>query len=515
MLWKKPIGQIRPLALAIDNGRIIYLSGKDLVARDLKTGDESWRVRPKFTSPRTLLTVDDVIVMQGGKIVAAYDATNGKLLWQKNVPPIGGGEGDDLFVIDGLVWRGMLSVDDSGKPVRKSPNVLVIGWDLRSGDEKKRILVKRLRSPEHHHRCYRNKATSRYLISSYEGAEFLDFQADNHSQNNWIRGACKFGMMPCNGMLYVPPDQCFCQPGGKFLGYSALTAGPTVALKAVPDRERLEEGPAYGAVSDTKSASGSDWPTYRHDPARSGATPARVPSNVAIDWKVTLRGTLTAPVAAAGKVFVAKSDAHTLYALDMVNGRVLWQFTASGRIDSPPTIYRGMVLFGSKDGRVYCLRASDGQLAWCFLAAPRDQRIASFDQIESAWPVHGSVLVHNGTAYFTAGRSTYLDGGIRLYGLEPATGRILHKGVLKGPNPFEDGKRDVAFFILGANSDVLVSEGGFLYMRQKKMTPELKEVKVPVLSSKGAQDVGLHIFSTAGLLDGSWYNRTFWMYSKR
>jgi outer membrane protein assembly factor BamB len=52
-------------------------------------------------------------------------------------------------------------------------------------------------------------------------------------------------------------------------------------------------------------------------------------------------------------------------------------------------------------------------------------------------------------------------------------------------------------------------------MRQKKMTPELKEVEVPVLSSKGAQDVGMHIFSTAGLLDGSWYNRTFWMYSKR
>jgi hypothetical protein len=52
-------------------------------------------------------------------------------------------------------------------------------------------------------------------------------------------------------------------------------------------------------------------------------------------------------------------------------------------------------------------------------------------------------------------------------------------------------------------------------MRQKKMTPQLKEVEVDVLSSKGAQDVGLHVFSTSGLLDGSWYNRTFWMYSKR
>jgi hypothetical protein len=67
-------------------------------------------------------------------------------------------------------------------------------------------------------------------------------------------------------------------------------------------------------------------------------------------------------------------------------------------------------------------------------------------------------------------------------------------------------------------------------MRQKKLSLDLNEIEVPVLpifmpgpavkgsdfiGSIGAQDVGLHIFSTAGLLDGSWYNRTLWMYSKR
>ncbi|MBL7154265.1 MAG: PQQ-binding-like beta-propeller repeat protein [Phycisphaerae bacterium] len=516
VLWDEQIGQIRPLALAIDNGRIIHLSGKNLIARSLKDGNEMWTSKPKLTTPRTLLAVDDVVVMQGGRFAAAYDATNGKLLWEKNkLPAIGGGEGDDLFVIDGLVWRGIISADNDGKPVRKSPNALVIGWDLRSGEEKKRIFVNNLRSPEHHHRCYRNKATARYLVSSYEGAEFLDFQADNHSQNNWVRGACKYGMVPCNGMLYAPPDQCFCQPGAKLLGFTALTAASDAAGKEVADNRRLKKGPAYGAVAAMRSGSKADWPTYRHDPARSGATPSQVASNVKISWKNTLKGTLTAPVAAAGKLFVARSDAHTLYALDMASGKEMWQFTADGRIDSPPTIYRGMTLFGSRDGSVYCLRTTDGELVWRFLAAPADRRIGAFDRLESTWPVHGSILVDNGTAYFTAGRSTYLDGGIRVYGLDPTTGEIRHKGILRGPNPFEEGARDVAFYILGANSDVLVSEGGFIYMRQKKMTPQLKEVEVEVLSSKGAQDVGLHVFSTAGLLDGSNYNRTFWMYSKR
>ncbi|MHC4175448.1 MAG: outer membrane protein assembly factor BamB family protein, partial [Planctomycetota bacterium] len=445
VLWEKQTGQIRPLALAIDNGRIIYLSGKELVSLNLANGRERWSVRPKFTTPKTLVTVDDVVVMQGGKYVAAHDVISGRLLWQKTVPSIGGGEGDDLFVVDGLVWRGMLCVDDEGKPVKKSPNALVIGWDLRSGAEERRILVNNLRSPEHHHRCYRNKATVRYLISSYEGAEFLDFQADDHSQSNWLRGACKHGMVPCNGMLYVPSDQCFCQPGAKFLGYAAVTAGPDVALQAVADKERLEQGPAYGNVLDPGPSSRNDWPTYRHDAARSGTTRTWVPYDVAVNWKITLGGELTAPVAAGGKMFVAKSDAHSLYALDMASGEVLWRFTANGRIDSPPTIYRGMVLVGSKDGYVYCLRASDGQLVWRFLAAPTDRRIAYFDQVESTWPVHGSILVENDTAYFTAGRSTYLDGGIRVYGLDVVSGKILHKGLLEGPHRDVDKDRDLAF----------------------------------------------------------------------
>jgi len=516
VLWRKPVGQMRPLALAIDNGRVVYLVGKDLIARSLNDGRELWNVQPKWAAPRTLLVVDDVVVMQGGTNVAAYDATNGKLLWEKKgVPSIGGGEGADLFVVDGLVWRGIVSVTDDGRPSGKSPNAMVIGWDLRGGEEKKRILVKNLRSMEHHHRCYRNKATVRYLISSYEGAEFVDFQADNHCQNNFVRGACQYGMTPCNGMLYVPPDQCFCQPGGKLLGYLALTAEADVPLKEVADENRLEKGPAYGKAFEPESPSIGNWPTFRHDAARSGATPVDVAPNVSVAWKTELKGTLTAPVAWCNKLFVAQPDTHTVYALDAADGKILWHFTAGGRVDSPPTVHGGMVLFGSSDGRVYCLRASDGQLAWRFLAAPSDRRVAYFDQVESAWPVHGSVLLDKGVAYFTAGRSTYLDGGIRVYGLDPASGKLLHKGLLEGPHRHIEKDRDLAFFVLGANSDVLVGEGGFLYMRQKKMTPELKEIEVDVLSSKGAQDVGLHVFSTAGLLDGSWYNRTFWMYSKR
>lgn len=527
MLWRKEAVQTRPLLTAINQGRVIYHTGSELVCLSLRDGEESWRVEPQLKNAGTLVATSGLVLIKGGASLEAHNAADGELLWSKKAYRDGGAAGVDLFVADGLVWPGMCAVDESLQPARASARAMAIGLDPLTGEEKKRIVAPALRSFEHHHRCYRNKATDRYMISAMEGVELMDLRSDGHSQNNWLRGACKLGIMPCNGMLYVPPDQCFCHPGSKLLGYAAIGPEPASQPGDIPDNKRLTKGRAFGTVrgrrSESRERESADWPTYRHDPARRGSTDSAVSTPVAQAWRKELGGRLTAPVAANDKVLVAACDAHTVYALDMETGAQLWRFTAGGRIDSPPTVHNGLVLFGSRDGRVYCLREADGELVWRFMAAPRERRIAYFGQVESAWPVHGSVLVSDVSsagsgqpvAYFTAGLSTYLDGGICLYGLDPATGRILHKGLLEGPHPEVTGQRDYSFYTLGANSEVLVAQDGYIYMRQKKLTPALEEVKPEVLSSKGEMDVGLHVFSTAGLLDDSWYNRTFWMYSKR
>ena len=514
ILWRVETGPIQALTLAVDGGRVFYRAGGRIAALDLQTGRPRWAAEPQDKTVRTLVAHGGFLVLRGARGIETREGATGELLWSREIPPSGGPEGLDLFVIDGVVWPGLLSVDGDLKVNPKSGHALAVGYDLRTGQERGRVLAKNLRSPEHHHRCYRNKATERFLISSLEGAEFLALKGEGHAQNNFVRGACKYGMMPANGLLYVPPDQCFCQPGAKLLGFAAVGPEPAAPVRTVPDERRLERGEAFGAAAEEAPAPG-DWPTFRHDPARHGTTSAGVGPGPAPAWRVRPGGPLTAPVAAGGRVYVASRDAHAVHALDLETGRELWTFVAGGRIDSPPTIHRGLVLFGSADGRVYCLRARDGALVWRFLAAPADRRVACFDQVESAWPVHGSVLVQDGVAYAAAGRSTYLDGGIRLWGLDPATGRVLHRGRLEGPFPDPEKGRDVSFYLPGANSDVLVAEGGSLYMRQKRLTPTLQEVPPKVLSSKGEADVGLHVFSTAGLLDGSWYNRTFWMYSKR
>lgn len=516
-VWRKNEVRVSPALLAAAGDHVYHVQGKQLLATQLQSGQPTWKVPIKATKPRTLVARKEAVLLLNARLLESFDAKTGKLLWREKVAPRQGAEVSDLFVIDGLVWTGMAHAPGKNMHRKHSADARAVGRDLLTGEIKKEILAPSLRSPEHHHRCYRNKATSRYIISSLEGAEFLDLVSDNHLQSNWARGACKLGMMPANGMLYVPSDQCFCSPGAKLLGFTALKGADRTAVQPVPDPRRLTRGKAYGSKpADTRFPGDSKegWPTYRGDAARKGTTRTRVPARVSPTWEIKLGGKLTAPVAWRGKLYVARSDTNTLYALDIASGESLWTFTARGTIDSPPTIHKGFVLVGSRDGRVHCLRASDGEVVWSFLAAPVDRRICAFDRLESIWPVHGTVLVLDDIAYVAAGRSTYLDGGIHLYGLDIPTGSILHRGLLEGPH-WKPPERDKSFFSPGANVDVLVAEGGFLYMRQKKLTKDLKEVEVPVLSSKGGQDVGLHVFSTSSFLDDSWYNRAFWMYSKR
>jgi hypothetical protein len=174
-----------------------------------------------------------------------------------------------------------------------------------------------------------------------------------------------------------------------------------------------------------------------------------------------------------------------------------------------------LVLFGCRDGWVYCLRAGDGQLAWRFRAAPEDRRIVAFDQVESAWPVPGSVLVLDGVAYVCAGRSSFLDGGIYLYGLKPQTGELLCQAHVEGPWP--DVQHDVGrpFDMDGAKSDILVTDGTHLFLYQMVFDKKLNDVTPPRASTLGDRITGRHLIATGGFLDNTWFDRLFWMYANR
>ena len=123
----------------------------------------------------------------------------------------------------------------------------LFGYDYRTGEVRRTIDVDECHVPGHHLRCYRSKATDQFIIYPKRGAEFLDLDGDNHMRHDWLRGSCRFGIVPCNGLLYTPPDQCFCYIGAKMDGLVATSSADTPAMLDPHAPERLFKGPAYGA----------------------------------------------------------------------------------------------------------------------------------------------------------------------------------------------------------------------------------------------------------------------------
>jgi len=290
-------------------------------------------------------------------------------------------------------------------------------------------------------------------------------------------------------------------------GFMALA--PQRKTPTFDDAKRLVKGPAFASAHKPVSASGASnpWPTYRHDNARLGGTKTTVSPEPRKVWRAKIGGELTPAVVAGGVLLVVSKQQHTVHARDAASGQELWPFIAGARIDSPPTIFsagsgKGVnrCIFGCRDGYVYCLRLSDGELVWKFRAAPRQRRIVVNGQLESTWPIPGNVLVTGGKAYFAAGRTNFLDNGMILYELDAASGKVLNSQPLQA-----DKKKRDSGGTGGYLPDVLSWDGKYLYMRGASFDPDLKRRK------KASEP---HLWSSVGFLDDNWWHRTYWQFGK-
>ncbi len=513
VMWERPVRPITRNSLCAADGRVCFHNGGGIVCLSLRNGKELWQASGAANRRSGILMIYEgsvLLAAPGG--LRAFAADTGKPLWKG--PSVQRRLG--VFGARGLVWVSALG--EHGRTFLWTPAPVVArGLHPVTGDVKRTVEVSHLITPGHHVRCYPAKATERYLLLPKRGVEFVDLQGENHMRHDWLRGPCGHGVVAGNGLLYAPPHQCFCYTGVKLTGFNALSADQRLNAPDPNQRDRLQRGPAYArATSRTPAeASPSDWLTYRHDTRRSGRAGCDVPIDVTQLWKQDLGGKLSQPVVAGGRLLVAEEEAHTIHCLDAAAGTPLWHFTTGGRIDSPPTLHQGLVLCGSHDGYVYCLRATDGALVWRFHAAPAACRIAAFSQVESPWPVHGSVLVQNGVVYVTAGRSSFLDHGIWMYGLDPASGRVLHSLRLASPQPEVTVSAGRPFDMEGARTDLLVSDGTDLYMFFRRFAPDLSPRETPRITKLGDREVGEHLMANAGFLDTSWFDRSYWMYSRR
>ena len=189
-------------------------------------------------------------------------------------------------------------------------------------------------------------------------------------------------------------------------------------------------------------AGADDWPTYRHDNARSGATPETLAPRLTLQW--TFRAAHPPEPAwphpkrerprvrfddafytaiAGGTVYFGSSADGTVYALDAATGRQRWTFITGGPVRLAPTVAQDRVYFGSDDGWVYCLSATDGALVWKVRAALEDRQLLGGGRMISTQPPRAGVLVSDGVAYFACG--IFPNEGVALAAVHAETGRLL------------------------------------------------------------------------------------------
>ncbi len=187
-----------------------------------------------------------------------------------------------------------------------------------------------------------------------------------------------------------------------------------------------------------EDAGAADWPTWRYDASRSGASPASLPVKLNLQWVRQLPKPAPAwrqeqyklqfdrsyePVVMGRQIFVPSMVSDKLEAYDTETGKQNWQFFCDGPIRFAPIAWQGHVYFASDDGCLYCLAAKNGALLWKSRLAPSGRRILGNGRLISAWPARGGPVLHDGRIYCSAGIWPFM--GVFIYALDAVTGRVI------------------------------------------------------------------------------------------
>ena len=123
-------------------------------------------------------------------------------------------------------------------------------------------------------------------------------------------------------------------------------------------------------------AGDSDWPMWRADASRSGASSNALPDALSLLWHRDLgypdaafihqvrmcADASYAPVSAEGLVFIPSNRHDEVAALELATGKTAWRVITEGPVRFAPVYHDGKLYFGSDDGMLYCVRAASGEL---------------------------------------------------------------------------------------------------------------------------------------------------------
>jgi outer membrane protein assembly factor BamB len=432
LLWHDTVGGDIDERMIVARDQQLYclVQGTGLTSRDLRDGKTLWvnadtnlqaeyktpdskAIRELLVSLPVLSALQDVLILRATwtKNTIALSRADGELLWRK--PTAGGSYRGRTACAAGDLWLG------GPQPVNLRTGAVTNGPKfITSG-------------------CGPSFTTRDYLITCF--GSVMDLHSGKVLRPADIKSPCDVGTLVSDGIMVTMPSECQCYFEMK--GYRALASAGSIKPHTAPTwSDRL-------TVFDTKApaplkATDADWPQYRHDAQRSGASAATVSpaTNVLWHWKpagaqpytnpaafalgqnVKPDFLSTAPVAVDGRVWFGAPDG-SVRCLQADTGKELWSFPTGSMLFKPPTLWEGRLLVGGGDGRIYCLDATTGKCLWQLQLAPVDRRVFWLGHLVSTWPILTGVAVHDGVGYAVAGYQK--DSGLHACAFDPKDGRML------------------------------------------------------------------------------------------
>lgn len=264
------------------------------------------------------------------------------------------------------------------------------------------------------------------------------------------------------------------------------------------------------ATLPARSSDAADWPMWRFDSGRTGASDGRLPKELTLRWVRQLPPNPPAfrdkrlqfdrgyePIVLGRRMFVASAFDNSVIAYDTDDGGQLWKFFAEGPVRFAPVGGKGRILFGADDGHLYCLKASSGGIVWKFRAVPSNRRLLGNGRLISVWPVRGGPVLKDGRVYFAAG--VWPLEGVFVYCLDAATGDVVwlndRTSYLYGQQPHNtEGFGGLApqGYLLIDGTDLVVPCSAAYPARFDLATGKLKSFELP----------------KAGRLPGGWFAST-------
>ncbi len=183
-----------------------------------------------------------------------------------------------------------------------------------------------------------------------------------------------------------------------------------------------------------------DWPTYRHDLGRTGASEESLTEQLHLQWSHSFPKLIPSwlgefqnlkfdsnyePIVLGKTLFFGSSDDDAITAINIDSGKIRWRYYANGPIRLAPVGWENKIYFGADDGLFYCLDANSGKLIWKFDTALSNRKVFIEGRLSALSPVRGGPVLVDGKVHFTASLWPFENSA--LFSLDAKTGQLLSK----------------------------------------------------------------------------------------